>query len=88
MKVGLIAEPILKQAAAESKSAEVRLRARKVRDRLLMQNDARFDCDEAEIDCVAISPDGKHVAGGARNGFVYIWEAATGKQIERLQPRP
>lgn len=86
VKIGLVAEPILKQAAAESKSAEVRLRARKIRERLLTQNDARFECDDAEIDCVAISPDGKHVAGGARDGFVYLWEVATGKRVERLQP--
>lgn len=88
MKIGLVAEPLLKKAAAESKSAEVRMRTRKIRDKMLSNYDAVLKCDEAEIDGVAISPDGKHVAGGGRNGFVYVWEVATGKQVERLQPRP
>jgi WD40 repeat protein len=86
MKVGLVAEPLLKKAAAESKSAEVRLRARKIRDKMLSNYDAVLKCDEADVDCVAISPDGKYVVGGGRNGFVYVWDIATRKQVDRLQP--
>ena len=86
LKLGIVAEPLLKKAAVESKSAEVRLRARKIRDKVLSNYDVVLKCDDADVDCVAISPDGKHVAGGARNGFVYLWEAATQKQMERLQP--
>lgn len=85
-KIGLPAEPSLKQAAKESKSAEVRLRARKTREKILNHNDVRLTCDEAEVDAAAFTPDGKHVAGAARDGHVYLWETATGKALRRLTP--
>lgn len=36
------------------------------------------------VECVAISPDGKIVASGSEDGIVRLWEAATGKQIGRV----
>jgi WD40 repeat protein len=86
LKIGLPAEPLLKQAAKESKSAEVRMRARKVREQMLSKIDVRIECDPSEIDAAAFSPDGKNVAGAGRDGYVYVWDVATRKQIERLLP--
>jgi WD40 repeat protein len=86
LKMGVAAEPLLKKAAAESKSAEVRLRARKIRDKILSTYDTVLKYDEADLDCVAFSPDGKHLAGGGRDGFVAVWELAAPEKMQKLQP--
>src|SRR5205823_4486909 len=33
------------------------------------------------VTCVAYSPDGKKVVAGVDGGTVFVWEAATGKEI-------
>ena len=39
----------------------------------------------APASVVALSPDGKHAASGARNGALRIWDAATGQLVRQLQ---
>src|SRR3954471_7193777 len=36
------------------------------------------------LSCVAFSADGKILASGSRDGQVYLWEVATGKELRRL----
>jgi WD40 repeat protein len=86
LSIGMPAEPMLRQAAKESTSAEVRMRCRKVRDKMLATNDIRLTCDESDIEAAAFSPDGKFVAGAGRDGYVNVWEVATAKRVERLTP--
>ncbi len=37
------------------------------------------------VDCVAFSPDGRRAASGGAEGLAFIWDAATGKMLRRLQ---
>jgi WD40 repeat protein len=37
------------------------------------------------IFCVAFSPDGRRVASGGVGGLAFVWDAATGKALQRLQ---
>src|SRR5207302_5451325 len=39
---------------------------------------------EKGVNAVAISPDGKLIAGGGSDGVVYLWDAATGAEVRRL----
>ncbi|HLN26309.1 MAG TPA: sigma-70 family RNA polymerase sigma factor [Gemmataceae bacterium] len=37
------------------------------------------------VDCVAFSPDGRRAASGGAEGMAYIWDAASGQMLRRLQ---
>jgi WD40 repeat protein len=39
----------------------------------------------AHVECVAFSPDGRRVASGGAEGLAFVWDAATGKLLRRLQ---
>src|SRR5262249_27233759 len=43
-----------------------------------MGGGSQADC---QADCVAISPDGRWIAGGSRDRVVGIWDAVTGCQL-------
>src|SRR4051794_15165462 len=38
------------------------------------------DEDRSKVTAVAFTPDGKHLASGARNGKITLWEVVTGKE--------
>jgi WD40 repeat protein len=40
---------------------------------------------EAEIECVVFSPDGKYFATGDENFLVKIWDSQSGKEVKRLE---
>jgi WD40 repeat protein len=48
----------------------------------------RLPVPERGLGCVAFSPDGKAVAGGAFPGTLYLWDAATGREIRQFQGPP
>ena len=45
----------------------------------------QLDVAGQDVNCVAISPDGKHLAGGAADTTIHIWELSTGKEIQVLR---
>jgi serine/threonine-protein kinase len=45
----------------------------------------RLSGHKDKVLCVAISPDGKHVATGGADATVRVWEAATGKQLRSTE---
>jgi WD40 repeat protein len=39
----------------------------------------------AHVECVAFSPDGRRAASGGAEGLAFVWDAATGRLLRRLQ---
>jgi WD40 repeat protein len=86
LQFGFMVDRDLQLAADKSVSAEVRMRARWIRQKIV---DARF----AEIpvlpgrpEALAFSPDGQLLACGCVNGWTYVWDLTQKKEIARLRP--
>jgi WD40 repeat protein len=86
LKIGVPAEPDLRRAASESKSAEVRIRARRVRLEMLSHPRGRLRGHTDSVPGVAISPDGQTVATGSKDGTVRLWDAVSEQETARLTP--
>ena len=72
-EIGMAAEPRLRQAM-RSDAAEVRWRARRLRDRLSKPESAiNLKGHKGELESVCFSPDGKLLASGDNAGQVRIW---------------
>jgi WD40 repeat protein len=86
LTVGFVAEPELQRAMTESPSAEVRIRCRRARDRLLSKPRANLLGHSDQIEALAFSPDGLVLASGSRDGTVRLWSTAEHREIGRLMP--
>ena len=86
LSVGFIAEGELQRAAKEAKSAEVRIRARRLRHEMLSHPRATLRGHTGEVEGLAFTPDGKLLASAGWDGTVRLWELPTGKEIGRLVP--
>jgi WD40 repeat protein len=74
LAMGFVAEQELARAAKDSPSAEVRMRARRVRQQMLSKPLATLRSRADSILAVAFSPDGKTLATGAKDGTIILWD--------------
>lgn len=82
--IGPAAEPQL-HAAMKSRSAEVRWRARKLRQRLANAGAAiQLKGHDDELECVSFSPDGKLLASGDHSGRIKIWKVGKWTELKTL----
>jgi WD40 repeat protein len=86
LDLGFAAEPELRRAAKDSPSAEVRIRARRVREDMLSKPIKLLRGHTDGVDAVVLSPDGSVLASGSKDGTVRLWEVATGKELAKLVP--
>jgi WD40 repeat protein len=83
-RIGFVAERELRRAMKEAKSAEVRIRARQVRQEMLSKPLRTLRGHSDQVETIAFSPDGKLVASGARDGTVRFWDVTTGQETAKL----
>ena len=84
--IGLPAEPLLREAM-KSPLAEVRLRARRLRQKIMSPDpSAELTGHAGEVEVVAISPSGDILATGCRGGEVKVWESKTFREVITLRP--
>jgi WD40 repeat protein len=67
-----------------AKLAEVRIRARRLRQELLSKPRAVLRGHTAEVESIAFAPDGKILASGGKDGTLRLWDLASGKETARL----
>jgi WD40 repeat protein len=77
LEMGLMAEPSLLRLMTESRSAEVRMRCRFVRQQILTMPRTELSGHRDEVDSVAISPDGNLLASVDKAGMVALWDIGT-----------
>jgi WD40 repeat protein len=80
-KEGLRAEPALRRAVKESKSAELRIRARRILGELLSQPAVMLGGHSGEVDALAFAPSGRILASGAKDGTIKLWDLATNREV-------
>jgi WD40 repeat protein len=84
VKIGMMAEPQLREAMDRG-SAEVRIRARRLRDRILSPEPvAQLIGHSADVETLQFSPDGKLLASGDKAGVVKLWDVAGREEIATL----
>jgi WD40 repeat protein len=85
--IGSVAEPALQAAAAKGASAEVRMRAREVRQAILNEPVRRLIGHAGAVSAMALAPNGVIFATGSEGGRrPPVWNPQTGKELARLDP--
>jgi WD40 repeat protein len=89
--LGEAAWPALRKAAVDHPDPEVRKAAADARDRIadnLFGALRTFEGHEGQVNCVAVTPDGKHVLTGGLDATLRLWDAGTGKEVWRKTEKP
>jgi WD40 repeat protein len=87
LAMGFLAERELGRVKENSPSAEVRMRARWLHDKIIDARFEEFPPLPSRPEGVAFSPDGKLIASGTAHGSTYVWDLASRSVIAQLQPR-
>jgi WD40 repeat protein len=85
LQFGFAAEAELGRAAKESKSVEVRIRARRLRQELISKPRDRLRGHTNDVEGIDFSPNGKLLVSGGKDGTVRLWDLATLKETARWQ---
>jgi WD40 repeat protein len=84
IEIGLAAEPLLREALRSS-SAELRMRSRRLRQRVMSPDPiAKLRGHAGDVEFVCFSPDDKLLATGCRGGDVKIWSVPEFKELRTL----
>jgi WD40 repeat protein len=84
VRIGLTAEPQLRQAMNHD-DADVRVRARRLREKVLSpEPTAQLSDHLGDVEVVCFTPDGRLLATACRGGSIKIWNAATFDEITSL----
>jgi WD40 repeat protein len=84
LALGPVAEPSLRKSMKDSSSAEVRLQARKLREKILATPAATFELPTETVTALALSPDGTRLAVGDSTGTIYLVGVPDGKTISQI----
>jgi len=82
--LGRTIEPELRQALSRAASLEVRARLRRL---LVALRPPTEEQHQAEVRCLAFSPDGRLVASGSKDQSIKLWSAIAGRALVTIDGR-